>query len=400
MRIVTLCTLVLLSCCALHAASKSADDWPNLRGPDSSTGVIPAADWLKKWNGAKTVWEAQIGVGFSSIAISQGIAVSMGNSNNQDSVIALDAKTGTKIWSYEYPCQLDPNLYEGGPNATPTIDGKVVYTFSKEGHVFCFELKTGKKIWQRHIAQDHKLPKPRWGFSSSPLVMKNFLILNAGTHGIALDKRNGKTAWQSGKGTAGYASVVPYTYKGKPSVLVFAGKELYCVDAASGKSIWKQGWRTNYDVNAAVPIPVGKDQVFVASGYGVGCGLLAPSGRVYANKNMQCQQNGGVLIGDHIYGIDAHNGNPGHLVCIDPKDGSKKWSQGGFGQGSVIAVGTKLLVLSDRGLLAMVEATPTGYEELGRQQILKNKTWTQPAVANGFLYARDAKGHAICLDIR
>ncbi len=397
--------VTVLSCLAsfnvLQAASASEPvDWPNLRGPDSLSGVVPAADWLGKWNGAKTVWQAQVHVGFSSFAIANNIAVTLGNQNNQDIITALDAKSGKKLWAHQYVCAVAPKMYEGGPNATPTIDGKVVYTLSKEGHVFCLQLKTGKVVWQRQIKNDHGLPEPDWGFSSSPLVIKNFVFLNAGSHGIALDKRNGKTAWVSGKGKAGYASVAPYEHAGKAALLVFAADALHCVDAASGKSLWNQAWKTSYGVNAAVPVPFGDKQVFVASGYNYGCSLLSASGQVYKNRTMQCQQNGPVLIDGYLYGVNGHNGKPGELVCMDPKDGSKKWGQMGFGQGSVIAVGTKLLVLSDKGLLVMAEAQPESYKELGRQQILNGKTWTQPAIANGHLFARDAQGNAICLDLR
>ena len=399
-RLLLSLSILLCTGLTLSAASKHEPvDWPNLRGPDSITGTAPAAKWLNGWNGCEQVWSANVGIGFSSFAISDNIAVTMGNTNNQDHVIALNAKTGKEIWNKSYPCAVTANMYEGGPNATPTIDGKVVYTFSKEGHVFCFELKTGKKVWERNIESDHGLPRPQWGFSSSPLVWKNFLFLNAGSHGIALDKRNGKTAWVSGKGKAGYASVVPFENNGKPSVLVFAGEALHCVDAKTGKSQWQQAWKTSYQVNAAVPIPLGSN-VFIASGYNYGCGLVNAKGQVYKNRNMQCQQNGGVLIDGHIYGINGHNSKPGELVCIDPKDGSKKWAQGGFGQGSVLAIGTKLVVLSDRGLFALVEASPDSYQELGRQRILSGKTWTQPAVANGYLYARDAQGNAVCFNLR
>lgn len=396
-----LSVIVFVLLLPLHAADKvTADSWPNLRGPDQYSGTTAAADWLQGWNGAEQIWEAQIGTGFSSFAVADGIAVSMGNVGGNDVVTALDAKKGNRLWSYEYPCELTPNMYEGGPNATPTIDGKVVYTFSKEGHVFCFELKTGKKVWERQVADDHNLPKPKWGFSGSPLVIDNGLYLNAGTHGIALNKRNGKTVWKSGTGNAGYASLIPYEYKGTQSVLVFSGDTLWCVNAKTGKSLWSQGWRTSHDVNSAVPVPIGDNAVFVASGYNVGCGLLGPAGQAYKNRNLQCQQNGPVLVGDYLYGVSAHNGRPGELVCMNPKDGSVQWKQSGFGQGSVIAVGTKLLVFSDKGLLAMVEADPTGYRELGRQQILQGKTWTQPAVAGGLLYARNAQGHAVCIDLR
>src|SRR5207249_3664454 len=99
---------------------------------------------------------------------------------------------------------------EGGPNATPTVDGNAVYTFSRKGHVFALDAEAGNVIWSKNIHDELGLRIPSWGFSGSPLVDGKLLIINAGPAGTALDKATGKVVWSSGKESAGYSSPVPF----------------------------------------------------------------------------------------------------------------------------------------------------------------------------------------------
>src|SRR5690606_14448176 len=115
-----------------------ASDWYRWRGPDLN-GISKETDWLAQWpaEGPKQLWKANVGTGFSSVSVSEGRVYTMGNENDTDTVYCLDAKTGKEIWKHSYPCPLDPNVYEGGPNATPILDGKNVFTLSRKGDLFC-----------------------------------------------------------------------------------------------------------------------------------------------------------------------------------------------------------------------------------------------------------------------
>src|SRR5437667_2272788 len=186
---------------SFHAA---AADWYRWRGPDLN-GVSKEAGWLTSWpaGGPKQLWKASVGTGFSSISVSQGRVYTMGNSDDTETVYCFNVENGSLRWKHSYPCPLDPNVYEGGPNATPTVDGNAVYTFSRKGDVFAFRADTGAVLWQKNIQSELDLRIPGWGFSSSPLVLDKLLVLNAGGAGTALDKESGKVAWQSGKEAAG-----------------------------------------------------------------------------------------------------------------------------------------------------------------------------------------------------
>ena len=146
------------------------------------------------------MWRASVGTGFSSIAVSGGRAYTMGNTGSKDIdekehkdiIFCFDAKTGEEKWRYPYPCPLNPKNHEGGPSATPTVEGDRVYTLSKKGHVFCLNAKTGKVIWQKNLKEELGIELPTWDLAGSGLVVKDLLIFNAGTSGIALNKKTGE----------------------------------------------------------------------------------------------------------------------------------------------------------------------------------------------------------------
>ena len=134
-------------------------DWPNYRGPDHN-GSSQETDWQTDWDAQepKILWTKSIGFGFGSVAVADGRAYLMGNTGkegdnaNTDIVYCVDAESGKEIWRHEYPCLLQPRLHEGGPLATPTVDGKVVYTLSRMGDLFCFNAASGEIIWQKQLA--------------------------------------------------------------------------------------------------------------------------------------------------------------------------------------------------------------------------------------------------------
>src|ERR1051326_7246497 len=250
-----------------------ANDWFRWRGPDLN-GVSTEGGWSTNWpiEGPKQLWKANVGIGFSSITVSEGRAYTLGNANGQDTLYCLRAETGETLWKHSYPCGLRPQYYEGGTSSTPTIDGAWVYTISKEGHLFCFKAENGEIVWQKNLVQELGVPLPRWCFAGSPLVQGDLLVLNVGSAGTAIDKRTGKVIWLSGKGPAGYATPVPLRLGGASCALIFSAKALVAVALADGKELWRCPWVTHWDLNIADPIVEG-DKVLLSS-FDQGAALL------------------------------------------------------------------------------------------------------------------------------
>ena len=98
-----------------------------------------------------------MGKGLSSVSVKGRYAYTLGNANGKDTVWCLEAETGKKVWSFSYDC--GPGSYPG-PRATPTVDGGVVYTLSREGHLFAFDAGNGKVRWRRHLVKDFGVQPP------------------------------------------------------------------------------------------------------------------------------------------------------------------------------------------------------------------------------------------------
>jgi len=380
-----------------------AADWPNYRGPNYN-GISTETGFSASWpeSGPKVLWKHSIGIGFASMSVSSGKVYATGNIDDNDFLYCFDAATGREIWKKSYPCPLYSKSHEGGPCATPTIDGDAVYTFSKDGDAIRFKADTGEIVWHKKLNKDLGLKPPTWYFSSSPFIAGDLVIYNAGTYGIALNKNDGSVVWQSGKGPGGYSTAVPYDIAGQKGLAMAVCQELVGLNPATGKVLWKFPFKTAYDINAADAIIAG-ETIFISSGYKKGCALLKIGGgnvtEVWQNKNMSNQINCSVLWQGCIYGFDGQVGGSGKLTCLDLATGEKKWSQGGMGTGSLMIADGKLIILGEKGTLVIAEASPEGFKELASAEILTGKCWTVPVLANGRIYARNAAGQLVCVDV-
>lgn len=327
----------------------------------------------------------------------------MGHRRNDDTIYCLDATSGKELWKYSYKCALVDNLHEGGPAATPTVDGNRVYTVSKEGHLFCFTADKGEVVWTHDLRTLLEVRMPEWGFSCSPLVLGDMLIVEAGRT-VALDKATGKLIWQTGSYRPGYGSPVAFERAGETMIAVLNNDCLLVVRAKDGSGVAEHPWETDYVTTAATPI-VFDGKVFISSGYGRGCALLKLAGDklevVYENRNMCNHMNNCVLWNGHLYGFDgnSHNRRLVQLVCMDFATGKVAWKRRGLGCGSLFLSDGKLILLGDEGELVVAKAQPDKYEDLAHAQVIEGRCWTVPILSHGKLYCRNADGDVVCLDL-
>jgi outer membrane protein assembly factor BamB len=391
--------LLALSFTAFSVTVVSADDWHRWRGPDLN-GISKETGWFKPWpkEGPKQVWKANVGPGYATVSVSKGRVFTTGSANKTETITCLDEKTGKPQWTHTYATAFEPQYYEGGSSGTPTADGDHVFHLAQMGELFCLEAASGKVIWSNNIAQATGTKIPTWGLTGAPLVHGDLLIVHAGASGAAVEKATGKVVWNS-PGEGGYATPVPFNEQ----MLIFGTKALACVEPNSGKVAWSYPWQTLYDVNAADPIVASKDLVFISSDYNHGCALLSVQGgkpkALWENKNLKNPFASSVLLNGFIYGIDAYAGKPnGTLRCIGLANGDLKWSEASIGNGALMAADNKLIVMSEKGELVIVEPTPQSFKPVARAQVLGGRCWTMPVLANGKIFCRNAKGDLVCVN--
>ena len=390
----------------LLANLAQAEDWPNWRGlrhDGISREAVPKADF------SKIAWRAKIGVGFSSMAVADGRVFALGSTGkrrgNQETFTCLNAATGKKIWSDTYPAALVDNSHEGGPCASPTVDGKRVYGFSKSGRLACYNAADGEKHWTVDLMAKAGLPKPpEWGFAGSPLILGNMVIVEA-TFTCALDKTTGKEIWRSQKYKPAYGSPIAFQFKNKIYLATLKTDGLVILDAQTGKTVAFQDWRTSFRTNSTTPIIIG-NKIFISTGYQRGCALFEFTGnglkQIYTNKNLSNHMNNSVVLGGFVYGFDGntHGRVPKQIVCMRLADGAVQWRKEGYLCGSLMAVQNQLLILGEKGKLALGPASPKGFTPTAEAQILQGRCWTVPVLSNGRIYARNAAGTLVCVDAR
>lgn len=378
-----------------------AADWPQWRGIKRD-GISQESDWNPQ--SAKVAWKVNVSLGFASMSVANGRLYTIGHVDDREIVYCLDAVTGKEIWQFSYPCAKIANLYEGGPNSTPTVDGDRLFVVGKEGQLFCLDAAKGTKVWEASIRQALGGKTPEWGFASSPLILGDKVIVQ-GTATAAFNKASGELIWKSDSFKQAYGSAVPFEWDGKTLLADLNSETLIVVDAQTGKLLASTPWTTQYNTSAATPIIVG-NKIFISTGYGKGAGLYEFTGdqlrSIYQTKVMANHMNSCVLRDGFLYGVhgNSHQRGDANFACIDFNTGDRKWMQKGLGVGSVTLAGDKLIILSDRGDLVFAAASPDEYKELHRiDRLIPGKCWTPPIIANGRIYVRNAAGDLACVEV-
>jgi outer membrane protein assembly factor BamB len=392
-----------------------ADDWPQFLGPNR-TGISAETGLLNHWpaDGPKEVWRVPGGVGQSGIAVGGGRLFTLIQNEGQQWLVARDAKTGMQVW--QTPLAPEYKNQQGdGPRATPTIAGDLVIAYSGEGILAAANVPDGKLAWSRNVLKEANGKVADYGMASSPLVIGDLVIVTLGAPQATVGAyrlKTGEPVWKAGKeDPAGYSSPALLDVGGRKQIVVFTGGSVLGLVPDSGAVLWRYPFETDYECNIATPLAV-NGQVFISAGENHGSALLKlqPQGDKFAVEEvwksegadsvMRNEWQTSVLIDGHLYGLD-NVGSAGpltHLNCIKAATGERVWQQVRFGKGNLTAADGKLFLSTMTGDLIVVKATPAGYQEIGRKQIL-GPTRQAPVIANGLLYLRDNK-EIVCLDVR
>jgi hypothetical protein len=278
------------------------------------------------------------------------------------------------------------------------------------GELVCLKTADGSEVWRKHLEDDFGGKRPSWGFSESVLIDGDQLVCTpGGDQGaiLALDKRTGAKLWQTKdfKDHAHYASLVIAQIAGVKQYVQLTADHVVGV-STDGKVLWRAARKGK---TAVIPTPVVTgNKVYVCSGYGVGSNMFEISAdegkfqarQVYADRTIANHHGGALRVGDYVYGYCDRKG----WVCQELATGEIKWAEKGeIGKGSLTyADGRLYLRAESKGQVGLIEATPSGYKEVGRfvqPDFGKPKTWPHPVVSGKKLYLRD-QDNLFCYDVQ
>lgn len=379
-------------------------DWPGFRGANRDArvtreGLLGAS--LRKWQDAQPVllWRRRIGPAWSSCAVVGELLVTQEQRGPHEVVSCYRADTGEGLWSHVDDERFGETLGGVGPRATPTVSDGLVFSVGATGIVNCLSAASGDLVWRRDLRVDTAAQPQSWGFTSSPLVVDGLVIVYGGGKErnalVAYETQSGEIAWTAGQGHPSYSSPQLVTLSGVQQVLMFTGQGLEAFVPQTGELLWTYEWSAADTMEARIiqPTVVAPDQVLVGSESKSVClrvnfkGEQWQAEEMWSTRDLKPDFNDGAVHRGHLFGFDGSL-----LCCIDVTTGKRKWRSRGYGKGQLLLVPTAdlLVVLSERGEIAVVEANAASCNELSRFRGIQGKSWNHPVIARGRLFVRNA----------
>jgi outer membrane protein assembly factor BamB len=395
---------------AFAGLAAPAQDWPQFLGPNRN-GTYPGTNLAAAWpkEGPPAKWQKEVGQGFSGPVVLSGKVLIFHRPGDKEAVECLDANSGNRLWLFDYPTSYrDSYVSDLGPRSTPCVASNRVYTYGAGGMLHAIDFASGKKLWSVDAVKEFGARKSFFGIACSPLVEGKLVLLDVGGTKagiVAFDSETGAVIWKTPPAEASYSSPVVAAVRRKRYAFFFTREGLATVEPATGKVVWDFPWRPAIEasVNAASPLVV-DDLIFISTSYDRGAVLLR-----FDETKPQPVWSGDDQLSNHyatsvhhngfLYGYHGRQEQGCELRCVDLRTGKVMWNVDRFGAGTITVAGSDLLLLTEKGELIKAPATPKEFKAAARAQVLGFETRAYPAVANGFLFARD-KRRLVCVDLR
>ncbi|MBX7166164.1 MAG: PQQ-binding-like beta-propeller repeat protein [Pirellulales bacterium] len=384
-------------------------EWPAFRGPlgtSATDDVTVPCDWST--TAPTNVWQIPIGAGWSSFACVSGRLFTQEQRGTQELVCCYAADSGALIWQNACATRFWDVVSGAGPRATPTYHDGKLFTYGAKAELRCLDASTGKLVWHHDLTQEVKAELPVWGFSNSPVVVGQVVIVYAGGEGdnglLAFDRDTGEPRWRFASRGMNFSSAQPVQLAGQTLVLFTNTAGVHALDPESGQVIWSHKPRDWAGPPICQPQQIDAESVVVPLGDGIGLARLKISRASdtwqvetqWTSKQLRPSYNDFVSYEGFLYGFDQNI-----FTCIDAATGKRRWKQGRYGFGQVLLLRPvgQLIVLGEDGAAVLLTATPDRHEERGRFAAIAGKTWNHPIVVGDRLYVRNGE-MAACFALR
>lgn len=385
--------LLLVFCSITLAFAQTPTIW---RGPNGN-GIYNETDLLKEWpaNGPEIVWTFdKLGKGYSSPVIANGQIYVSSMIDNNGFIHALSFN-GEEKWKASYGEEFSESY--PGARSTPTIVGDLMYMYNGNGVLVCMSSEDGEIKWKKDAFNDFDGENIRWGVTESVAIDGDLVFMTPGgkkNNVVALNRFTGELVWSSaGKGElSAYCTPLLIELQARKLLVTMTADHIIGLDTKTGNMLWSYPQTNRWQVHANTPIFYEGD-LFCFSGYGQGGVKLNLSAdgssveKAWFSEMLDSRMGGMLVINGYLYGSGDNNRE---WRCVDWNTGEEKYADKSVGKGVVISADGMLYCYSDRGELALAEATPNGFNVKGKTKVElgSEQHWAHPIIENGVLYLR------------
>ena len=405
----------------------AAENWPCWRGPRGD-GTSHEQNVPVEWNteaSKNLLWKVKTpGEGHASpIVWGDRIFLSTCVLETRTRVlVCLDSKNGDVLWKravIKAPLETKHNL-NSYASSTPATDGESVFvTFLKVD---------GRTVPARNVGR----PRPvtvgeiavaaydfngnqKWivypgefisahGFCSSPLLFKDFVIVNGDHDGdsylFALDRETGETVWKTPRRhqTRSYVTPLIREAAGRTQMVLSGDMCVSSYDPHDGSLHWTLEGPAEQFVASMV---FDGSLFYLAAGYPTHHVMaLRPDGKdditkthvVWHSREAKCYVPSPVVVDGFLVVADDR----GTANCFDTSTGNRLWQErlGRHFSTSLVTANGLVYLQADDGIMKVIRPGPT--LEVIAENVLGEFSYASPAIADGKIYLRGER-HLFCI---
>jgi outer membrane protein assembly factor BamB len=398
----------MMKSCVLLAALLASAQWPQFRGPDGNGVSANAAIPLTWSEGENVRWKTAVhGRAWSSpVILGRQVWVTTATPDGRQLfAVAVDKDTGRiqfDLKLFDVPNPQFAHSFNTYASPTPVIEpGRVYVTFGSPGTA-AIDTGTGKVLWERRDLECNHFR----GAGSSPVLFRDLLLMHFDgsdvQYVVALDKRTGKTVWQT-KRSIDFQDLEPdgkvkadgdfrkafstplVVMAGQQPVFVSLGsKAAYGYDPMTGRELWRIEERAQFSASTR-PV-TGQGLVFYPTGFNTGqIFAIRPDGHVVWKFARGAPNKPSLLLlGDLLFMVN----DSGIVTCLEARTGEEVWHArltDSYSASPVAAAG-RVYFFSEDGKATVIEAGRT-FKVLA-ENTLDDGFMASPAVDGGALYLR------------
>ena len=408
--------------------------WPQWGGPNRDF-TVETSGLADKWpdGGPPRLWYRELGDGYSSISVDDGVLYTMYRRGDDEFSVALDAKNGSAIWEHRHPSPFTEAMAEfgPGPHSTPLVSGPRLFTIGTNAVLHCFDKKTGNVLWKHDLVRDFDGHAFHYGYACSPIAYQEKVITavdrrrsssrrhdsagpgigpatekeTLGQTLVAFDQSTGRPAWKSQDRRVDYSSPFLISVENQDQLVLLLNQGIMGVSPVNGTLLWHHPIPSHHGGNYSMPFWLGDDLLFVSSSHSKSrlvkltkSGVATVPEEAWYSKKMGISHGNAVRFGDYLLGSSGRGQGPALLVALDIRTGERAWVERGFDTATFVAADGKLILLAEDGTLALLTLTPEDPTVHSTCRITEALSWAAPTLVGQTLYVRDRK-HIMALDL-